>query len=230
MDLGTSLSSRTAPPTPHTPPAGRTRPPGWRDPRLWVGLALVAGSVLLGARVVAAADDTVPVWAARADLGAGAPLRADDLVRTRVRLDSAADLGRYLPADEPLPSGAGVLRPVGAGELVPRAALGTVTGTVEVPIAVEPEQVPDSVQQGAVVDVYLLGAGGTGGAGGSGGAGGGAPVLSGVTVVDARTSEESFAVSGRRRLVLAVPEADAARFFRALGAVTSPQVTVVRRG
>ena len=56
-------------------PAQRVRRPGWRDPRLWIGVVLVAGSVVAGARLLAAADDTVQVWAAATDLGAGA--RAD---------------------------------------------------------------------------------------------------------------------------------------------------------
>lgn len=249
MDLGTLRTSRASTSASESvpgglpssaPPAQRTRTPGWRDPRLWVGLALVAGSVLLGARVVAAADDTVPVWAARADLGAGSTLRPDDLVREQVRLSGPADLDRYLRADEPLPAEAGLLRPVGAGELVPRAALGERSGTVEVPLAVDPEQVPESVRQGSVVDVYLLGSSdsssdsssgsSSGSATGATDAPGGAPALAGVSVVDARTSEESLAVSGKRRLVLAVPEDAAAGFFRRLGALQGPQIVVVGRG
>lgn len=229
MDLGTLRASSRAPAAAERQTAQRTRPPGWRDPRLWIGLALVAGSVLLGARVVAAADESVPVWAARADLGAGTTLRPGDLVREQVRLADPADLDRYLRADEPLPAEAGLLRPVGAGELVPRAALGERSGTVEVPLAVDPEQVPESVRQGSVVDVYLLGSAATSAATGAE-APTGAPALAGVSVVDARTSQESLAVSGKRRLVLAVPEDAAAGFFRRLGALQGPQIVVVGRG
>jgi hypothetical protein len=46
-------------------PALRVRRPGWRDPRLWIGVVLVAGSVVAGARLLAAADDTVQVWSPR---------------------------------------------------------------------------------------------------------------------------------------------------------------------
>jgi len=46
---------------------------------------LVAASVVVGARVLAAADDTVQVWAAARDLGAGQRVEADDLVAQRVR-------------------------------------------------------------------------------------------------------------------------------------------------
>ena len=39
------------------PAATRVARPGWRDPRLWIGLLIVAGSVVLGARLLAAVDD-----------------------------------------------------------------------------------------------------------------------------------------------------------------------------
>ena len=41
---------------------------------------------------------------------------------------------------------------------MPRWARSADTGLVEVPIAVEPEQVPPSVAAGAVVDVYVVAA------------------------------------------------------------------------
>src|SRR6478736_5540715 len=59
---------------PSTPTAVRATRPGWRDPRLWVGVLIVAVSVVAGARVLAAADDTVAVWAVAADAGPGAAL------------------------------------------------------------------------------------------------------------------------------------------------------------
>ena len=68
----TTLGPLAAPPaTPPRPgPADDPRRrapgprPGWRDPRLWVGVVLVTGSVVAGARLLAAADDMAPVWAA----------------------------------------------------------------------------------------------------------------------------------------------------------------------
>src|SRR3954452_22866223 len=74
VDVLKEVSALTAvrlPSTPASPteaPAGptprRVRPPRWLDLRLVLGVLLVLGSVLLGARVVTAADATVPVWAA----------------------------------------------------------------------------------------------------------------------------------------------------------------------
>src|SRR3954469_9247467 len=72
----------------------RVSPPRWLDLRLVLGVLLVLGSVLLGARVVSAADATVPVWALATDLAAGSELTAADLVAVDVRLDDAA--GAYL--------------------------------------------------------------------------------------------------------------------------------------
>src|SRR3954453_8266750 len=73
------------------PTPRRVRPPRWLDLRLVLGLLLVLGSVLLGARVVSAADATVPVWAAAGGLAARSLLPVDVLVAVDVRLDDAAD-------------------------------------------------------------------------------------------------------------------------------------------
>ena len=67
-------------PTAREMPAARLAIPRWGDSRLVLGLLLVMGSVLLGARLLAAADDTVPVWAVTEDLGSGTSLQPDDLV------------------------------------------------------------------------------------------------------------------------------------------------------
>lgn len=203
------------------PAAQRVQRPGWRDPRLWAGVAIVAVSVVAGARLLASADDTVAVWAAAGELAAGAPVTSADLERHRVRFADTGDLGGYFPGTAAPPEGV-LLRGVGPGELLPRTAVGTAaqSGTVQVPLSVDPDQVPPSVDTGSVVDVYLLGGQGARGA---------EPALSGVSVVDAPEAEEGFVASGKRQLVLAVPEDDARRFFGLLGAADAPTLTVVRR-
>lgn len=210
----------------------RASPPGWRDPRLWVGVAIVAVSVIAGARILASADDTVAVWAVSADVGAGTELQGADLVAHRVRFADGADLDGYFTAGDELPADLELTRPIGAGELLPRAAVGSATraDTLEVPVAVDAEQVPASVESGSVVDVYLLAAPGTA----PGGAGARArrdpgPALSAVTVVDAPALGETFGSSGKRQLVLAVPESDAQQFFALMGSADDPVLTVVRR-
>ena len=227
-NLGTSGTS-------DAPPAVRATTPGWRDPRMWVGVAIVAVSVVAGARLLAAADDTVPVWALAADKGAGDRVGEDDLVAHRVRFTDEA-LDRYFSADDELPADLELTRAVGEGELLPRSAVGSAadTDTVELPIAVEAEQVPGSVESGSVVDVYLVPSVPTDQRHGGRSSGAGdadlVPALEAVTVVDAPALEETFGTSGRRQLVLAVAEQQARDFFTLLGATDSPVITVVRRG
>ena len=220
------MRSPGEPPAAAVPPATRAARPGWRDPRLGVGVLQVAVSVVAGARLLAAAADTVSVWAVAADAGPGARLGADDLVAQRVRFADAGQLARYFTVDDELPADLRLSRPVGAGELLPRAALDAGAGaadTVQLPISVEADQVPPSVASGAVVDVYLLGARGAR-------ADAAGPALAEATVVDAPGVEATFGgTTGRRQLVLAVPGADAEAFLDALGRSDQQRITVVRR-
>lgn len=139
------------------PAATRVQSPGWRDPRVVVGVVIVAGCVLLGARVVGSADDTVSMWSARHDLPAGAALTRDDLRPVRVHLTGVA-ADRYLAATADPAPGSTVARDVEAGELLPRSAIRSEAGPalVEVPLSVAPDDVPSSVRQGATVDVWVL--------------------------------------------------------------------------
>ena len=100
------------------PQPRRVRPPRWLDLRLVLGVLLVLGSVLLGARVVTAADATVPVWAAAADLAPGTVLSDADLVAVSVRLDDVAQ--SYL-ATSTRPGGRVLARAVRAGSCCPAA-------------------------------------------------------------------------------------------------------------
>jgi hypothetical protein len=188
---------------------------------------VVAGSVLLGVRVVGAADDSTTVWAAASELAPGTALEADDLVPVRVRFTDETDLSAYLPADDALPADATLTRGVGAGELVPAAALGAVgdTGLLQVPVAVEPEQLAGAVATGSRVNVYLVSRGGA-----DRGHDSGEPVLEDVAVLDAASPDEGFSASGLRRLVLGVPEEDASRFYGLLGSLSDPLVSVAARG
>lgn len=209
-----------------SPPAVRARTPGWRDPRLWVGVAIVAACVVAGARLFASADDSVPVWAVSADMGAGDVVEAEDLTVQRVRFADGGDLERYFRADEDLPASLRLVRGVGGGELLPRAATGTGEGAEHMHVSVEvpPGRVPTSVAAGSIVDVFVLGAA-TGGPARQDG-----PALEEVTVVDAPAAAEGFgATPGVRQLVLAVPEAEVAGFYALLGRYDDPRLSVVRR-
>lgn len=206
-----------------SPPATRVAQPGWRDPRLWIGVLLVAGSVVLGARLLAAADDTVAVWAFAEAQGAGAEVTSDGLVATRVRFDDPAELDLYLRADEDLPEGVVLRRGVGAGELVARSALAPADelDLRHVPLEVSPGSVASSVTEGSVVDVYVDDAARRRGPSGD------QPVLAGVTVVAAPDTAETFAVSGTRQLVLAVPADKVPAFEALLSSLDEPHLQVV---
>jgi hypothetical protein len=162
-DAGASTSS---PPTgtsgttdgPGSAWAVRLRRPRWTDPRLLVGLVLVAVATVAGSRVVAAADDTEPVWAVSSPVRAGDPVRSADLVATPTRIGSDdAGVSAYLSAGSAPPAGM-YTRDLAAGELVPTTAVGESTAGrgVEVPLAVEPGDAPADLAPGDLVDVWAV--------------------------------------------------------------------------
>jgi hypothetical protein len=137
------------------PTAARLRKPGWRDPRLLAGVAMVAVAVALGAWAVRTAQATVGVYAVREAVVPGQTLDAGDLVVVEAGLPAAA-LDGYLTADQPLPEDLVATRTVGAGELVPRAAVGDASDVALRPVAVPVRSAPsDEVVPGAVVDVWF---------------------------------------------------------------------------
>ncbi|MBS44262.1 MAG: hypothetical protein CMH83_14085 [Nocardioides sp.] len=163
VTLGNHATAPTAPsPADHAaagdaPPATRARTAGWRDPRLWIGVALVAASVVVGARLLASADDTVAVWSVADDVAVGETVGPDDLEARRVRFADEADLARYVGVDDALPADAVATRALGAGELLPAGALGEAgdDGTVVVSVPVDPMRVPGSVGAGSLVRVWV---------------------------------------------------------------------------
>ena len=143
--------------TPYTPAAVRAARPGWRDPRLWIGVAIVAASVLVGAKFLGDADDSVAVWSVSDDMGAGDTVGDADVVARNIRFVQASDADRYVAADEPLPDDATLTRDIGAGELLPRSAIGTSSETTLKTLTFEFEGagVPAGLTQGDRVDVYV---------------------------------------------------------------------------
>lgn len=135
------------------PTAARLQRPSWKDTRLLVGVVLVLVSIVAGAKVVAAADDTVPVYAATRTLVPGHRLGEGDVKRVAVR---AEDLSLYADGSRPLPHDSFVLREVRAGELLPRSALGDKeqVGVKAVSVPVDASSVHGLVV-GSVVDVWV---------------------------------------------------------------------------
>lgn len=136
------------------PTARRVRRPAWNDTRLLVGMALVLLSVAGVARLVASVQETTPVYAAGEVLVPGTRVAPEDLVVVDVRLEGSA--GRYVDAGQEWPGQLYALRTVGAGELLPRASLGTEREVRDrtVTVSVDPAAVA-GLQVGATVDVWV---------------------------------------------------------------------------
>ncbi len=186
---------------------------------------LVAGSVVAGARIMAGADDTTAVWAAAGDLSTGQTLTGDDLTATRVRFAEVADGERYLAVEEQLPDELTLLRAVEAGELLPTSALGSESGeeTVTVSIAVASEHVPTDLATGSHVDVWVVGEDRRSRRAAE-------LVLDDIVIIDAPIVSDSFATSGNRQLVLAVPATAQDALAQVLAASGDNLVRVVGRG
>jgi hypothetical protein len=145
-----------------SPPARRTKAATWLDPRLLGGVLLILVSLVVGARVVATADRTVPVFAAAADLPAGHVVTAGDLRTVRVRISGATAL--YVAGTDTV-LGRVITREVSAGELV---AASTVVARASAPfrdvsVSVKPEHIASNIVEGSLVDVIATGAEATGG-------------------------------------------------------------------
>ncbi|TQS42891.1 SAF domain-containing protein [Cryptosporangium phraense] len=199
---------------PVSPPALRRRVPSWVDFRFLLGLLLVVGSVLGGARLFAVADDTVRVWAVARDLGAGTVLSAGDLVGVRVRLPESS--GLYLAADGAGPVGRPLARDVGAGELLPKAAVAGRTCGSEVSVPVSAEHAPATLRRGVRVDVFATPRGGE-------------TVRVLVSAAVQGVSRES-GIAGGVALVLRVPDEVAAGVVRAVRTSEIDVVVVSGRG
>src|SRR6195952_1232318 len=210
------------------PKAQRSRQPGWRNPRLLLGLLLVAASVVVGARLMAAADDTVGVWAVARDLPAGATIEADDVQRRQVRFPDEATADGYLAATDRLPAAATLNRPVTTGELLPRAAIAAQAerDVVEVPISVGVDDLPATVRQGSVVDVWV--APKVAAADGQRPTAG--PVLTDVVVIAVPRGSNSLAPESTRQVIVGVPANRAGELGKALGGISDGRVVVARKG
>jgi hypothetical protein len=208
------------------PAATRSRPPGWRNPRLLLGLVLVAASVVLGARLMATADDTVPVWALTRDLPAGATVSNGDLESRNIRFPDEATADAYLSAGDPVPPGARLARAVSAGELLPRVAIANGSGPalVEVPISLASDDLPATVRQGSHVDVWVTPK--------VSAVEGGKPtatkVLDDVVVVAVPGVTDRLAPQTTRQVIVGIPEQGAAQIGAALGATSDGHVVVAR--
>lgn len=137
---------------PSSPRPRRIATPSWLDLRLVLGVALVLGSVLLGAKIVSGARHTYPRVAARHDLAVGTILTARDLQVSRVQLPGHG-AGVYL-GDVSNAVGRQLSRAVSAGELVPAGALARVAAQTTVTVPLATGSAPD-LRKGQRVELWV---------------------------------------------------------------------------
>ena len=206
------------------PRATRASSPGWRDPRLWVGLAIVAASVVLGARLLGSADDTVAVWAVSADAAAGTELTADDVVVARVRFADADEAAKYVAATDQWAAGTRLARDVGAGELLPRSALGATTDSdlAELPLDFLDSGVAATLHRGDRVDVFVTSA--------ASDAAEADLALEGMAVLDVIRGSSSLGSAGGVQVILGVDLSQRVALPRVVQAAAAGRVYLVSRG
>jgi len=219
------------PPRPASPAATRSTRSRWRDPRLVVGVALVALAVLLGARLLGH-DGAVGVWSARVSLPAGQRVDAGDLVRREVVFGSQADADRYLSADTAPRPGTVLTRDVGAGELLPRAAVADAPrqSLTEVPLSVPADQVPATVSPGAVVDVWVTPARDGAARTTQTGTEAARLLFDDVVVVAAPHADTALGPATTRQVIVGVPVDQQASLPGALAALGTGTVLLTHRG
>jgi len=174
--------------------------------RLVLGVLLVLVSVLVGARVVTAANSSVRVWAVKSDLAAGSVLTSGDLRGVRVRLFDNA--GQYISTKRS-PAGQTLSRDLGAGELLPSDALRPQVCGSLVNIPVSAQHLPDPVLRGQRIDVFATPKGGE--------ASGTKQVLSAVTVQSAARAKGGLVAAGAQwSIAVRVPTDKASEVVEAI--------------
>ncbi|MEI7453062.1 MAG: hypothetical protein WCK04_02405 [Actinomycetes bacterium] len=121
-----------------------------RDLRVWLGLALILGSMFLGAFVLSSGNQTNNVWRATRDLAVGSVPEVESVT---LALGDAAST--YLSTAQ-FPQGR-MKFPVAIGGLIPVNAVGAAlpAATRLVTIPVDPMRAPVSITAGDVVDVWV---------------------------------------------------------------------------
>jgi hypothetical protein len=185
-----------------SPVPRRLRTPSWLDPRLVVGVVLVLGSVLAGVAVVSSSGRTQRVWALTHDVGSGVVLTSDDVRAVAVRIPQGGT--DYFGTSVDV-TGQTVTREVGAGELLPRSALGPTSASTTVTIPLSADVAP-KIKAGQRVTVWV-----------STKTCPSATVLNDTSVQDVQDAQGSgFGSGGGEDVVVRLSSADAQRVIQAL--------------
>lgn len=193
-----------------------------------LGVLLVAVTTLLGARVLASADETVSVWQVKRALPAGTKISADDLDSTRVRFTSDEVTGRYVPADSKL-EGMVVTRQLEPGEFVPRDATASQLDAdrTEVPLSVQAGRLPADLGVGDQVDVWVVPKSDSGKEQKEPPA---ERVWEKVRVIQVDAAKGVAGSSARRQVLITLGQEQTAKLPRGLAQVGNGEPVLVRRG
>lgn len=133
--------------------SARPRPRAfWSDLRFLLGIGLIVGSIAGVWFVVAAARQTVPVFAASHTIVPGEAVTADDLQVVEVALGRIEDAYASPTSFEP---GSVATRTITAGELVPASAIGAAEAARTTTVVVTSATViPAAVGTGTSVEVW----------------------------------------------------------------------------
>jgi hypothetical protein len=209
-----------------SPPAARQRRTRWRDPKLWLGILLVLACMVLGARLLSSADDTVAVWQVARDIPAGAAVTPSDLRLTHVHFDDSAVAAVYLSGDRPIGSAMVAGRDLQAGEILAQSAVLAPSGREfrQLPLGVASTHAPADLRPGDHVEVWAVPASPTG----PGGRPAAPPsrVLDDVTVLSVGGGVVGTA-GERQVLVSLAPRADVGSILRQL---SNASLVLVRLG
>lgn len=130
--------------------ARQRKSPRWSDIRLWLGVAILIGSMFIGARVMATGEETVTLWRASTELAVGSPLTGVEAVVVALK-------GAQEPYFQGLRQPFGtVVRPIGAGEFIPSEAISSLppVDSRVVTVSVDPLHVAIGLHSGDQVDVW----------------------------------------------------------------------------
>lgn len=180
-----------------------------RDPRLVVGIVLVVASIIGVVSLVAAADDSIEVYAAAAPLTPGDRVFDSDLIVRSVKLNEASEY--YISRGDFPVDGFVATRPIGKGELIPASSLGSHSGLSLTSVVVSPQGgLAETVASGASVDVWASAETSHGGYGTPG------VIVSGAIVVRLVEVDSIVTSSRGSALELLVPRSRVARLLEAM--------------
>lgn len=191
------------------------------DPRILIGAVLVVASVAATTALVISAAPRDRVLVATRPLAAGTPLGAAEVRELDVNIERSAP--QYAGAEALSPDTV-VLRSIGAGELIPAAALGLAEETALTTLVVPGgDALPDETGPGAEVDLWRD----------AGPRSEAAPELlvRAAAVVSVRRAEGLAAGTGAgSRVELRVPRDEVPRVLAALGSESGVRIVLATGG